>query len=156
MSSDALSSNPVRPGDKLNCPRLESSNPGFRYENKPDDGNCDYCGSLLGDDFMGRIEAGDVILTPTDKPYKVYVTNAGGEPFMRSSRTDDGSSGLDQSKWVWETRENPMPKFYFQHLSQGQQRIFIELFNEKKLKLDYPGHFYKVPYFIEIKSGDSK
>ena len=104
---------------------------------------------------MARLEAGDVILTPTDKSYKVYVTNTGCKPFMRSSRTDDGSSGLDQSKWVWETGENPMPKFYFQHLSEDQKNRFVELLNQKKLKFDHPGHFYREPYFIKVKSGDS-
>lgn len=25
---------------------------------------------------------------------------------------------------------------------------FVELLNEKKLKLDYPGYFYRAPFFI--------
>jgi len=141
--------------NRLPCPRMQPGAPGslFRYENRPDDDTCDHCGSLLGDKFMARLEAGDVRLTPTDKTYKVYVTNLGGKPFRKSSRTDDCNS-LDQSMWRWETREVSEWKLYFQHLSQEQQSRFIELLNHKKLKLNHPGHFYRTPYFIEIKSGD--
>ena len=38
-------------------------------------------------------------------------------------------------------------KFYFQHLSPEQQNKFIELYNAKKMKLGYPGHFYSRPFF---------
>ena len=39
-------------------------------------------------------------------------------------------------------------KFYFQHLSEDQKKKFIELLNSKKLTLEYPGHFYNLPFFI--------
>ncbi len=56
--------------------------------------------------------------------------------------------GSDQRHWTWTTREIEQTKFYFQHLSEEQMRRFIELLNGKKLKLDFPGHFYRLPYFI--------
>jgi len=82
------------------------------------DGTCSYCGSVSGDWFMGRLEAGTISVTPTDKSYKVYISNHGdSEPF----------TGI---------------KFYFQHLTVEQQDRFIELVNAKKIHLKEPGYFY--------------
>jgi hypothetical protein len=141
--------------NRMQCPRMaESGIPGalgaaFQYLNKPDDGTCDYCGSLLPDEFMRRVEAGDVTLDPTDKSYKVYVHNDGGQQFKQSYRTDKGDVGMDQTKWEWVCRETQECKFCFQHLSAEQQQAFVRLLNEKKLKLNYPGHFYRLPFFIK-------
>ena len=55
---------------------------------------------------------------------------------------------IDQTHWVWATRESDDSKFYFQHLSEDQMGRFIELLNGKKLKIGYPGYFYQLPYFI--------
>ena len=81
---------------------------------------CSYCGSVHPDEFMAAVEAGEVELTPTDKSYKVYITG--------------GRLNHD--------------KFYFQHLGKPQMIRFVELMNEKKLKLAFPGHFYTMPFFI--------
>ncbi len=43
-------------------------------------------------------------------------------------------------------------KFYFQHLDEDGQNKFIELANEKKLKIGFPGHFYVLPFFCAAKS----
>ncbi len=129
----------------MTCPRMEGR-PAFEFLNHPDDGCCVSCGSLNADTFMARLEAGDVVLGPTDKNYKVYVANKGGAPFRQSYRTDDAHT-TDQSQWVWATREVGQAKFYFDHLSEPQKKRFVELLNEKKLVLDFPGHFYRLPYF---------
>lgn len=42
-------------------------------------------------------------------------------------------------------------KFYFQHLDDAQRIQFIELMNSGKLKLDYPGRFYVLPFFASRK-----
>lgn len=141
------------------CPRKAeigaSMMPDFEFENKPDDGTCDFCGSLLPDIFMQRIENGDVTLDPTDKDYKVYVHNNGGEAFLQASRTDKPSQigeilkdPNDQSLWTWQVKEQSQTKFYFQHLSEDQKKQFVELMNEKKIKLNEPGHFYRMPFFM--------
>ncbi len=39
-------------------------------------------------------------------------------------------------------------KFYYQHLSEEQGRRFVDLVNEGKVKLAYPGHFYVRPFFM--------
>jgi hypothetical protein len=151
MTIDDLSNSPER--QRHACPRMATAPPGplrdFCYENKPDDGTCDYCGSILPDVFMGRLEAGNVTLDPTDKTYKVYVHNDGGEPFRQSYRTDDDRSE-DQSQWVWTTREQSQAKFYFQHLTENQRKRFVELLREGKLRLNYPGRFYVLPFFITM------
>lgn len=89
------------------------------------DNTCSYCGSFNPDVLMERIEAGTVELGPTDKNYKVYLRGADGSPFDS--------------------------KFYFQHFSEEQKRRFIELLNEKKLKIGYPGRFYVTPFFIRMR-----
>lgn len=111
------------------CPRasengavLEQFQPPFNGEMVwREDRTCSYCGSLNPDALMERLEAGDVELGPTDKSYKVYVRDL-------THRRSDG-------------------KFYFQHFSREQQRRFIELYNARKIKMAFPGHFYVLPFF---------
>lgn len=146
------------------CPREAETNAGgvFRspdFSGWPEDGSCHYCGSLLPDTLMTRLEAGDVLLVPTDKNYKVYVKNNGGEGFKQRYRTDKPSQPgevmkdpADRSHWTWETREVKETKFYFEHLSSEQKKRFVELLNGSKLKLDYPGHFYRMPFFIKVEA----
>jgi hypothetical protein len=68
-----------------------------------------------------------VELGPTDKNYKAYVENAGGEPI----------------------KVHGASKFYFQHLSEDQRKYFVQLLNEKRIKIGVPGHFYVYPFFIK-------
>lgn len=44
-------------------------------------------------------------------------------------------------------------KFYFQHLDNNQMYEFINLYNDRKINIGYPGYFYVVPFFMEIISG---
>lgn len=130
------------------CPRgAESGRPGIACWQ--DDESCSYCGSLNPDVFMERLEAGDVTLGPTDKSYKVYVhANEGAPVFKSTFRDNNCPGGSDPTKWVWTTRETRDCKFYFQHLTVEQQKRFLELLNEKKLKISEPGRFYRLPFFI--------
>lgn len=132
--------------EKQICPRasedsvvLSSLHPPFNGEMVwREDNTCSYCGSLHPDVFMARLEAGDVELTPTDKSYKVYVYNDGGELFNRIVKPGEGN-------WLSEWQDRV--KFYFQHLNRDQQRRFIELVNEGKVKIAFPGYFYVLPFF---------
>ena len=108
------------------------------------DDTCSYCGSLNPDVFMARLEAGDVRLEPTDKNYKVYVANEGGAPFQQQYKDAVGHS--------WMTRQVQTVKFYFQHLSPEQQQRFVELYNSRKIKLTFPGHFYTLPFFCSVQT----
>lgn len=82
------------------CPRaaengatLSAMKPPFNGEMVwREDKTCSYCGSLNPEEFMARLEAGDVELGPTDKPYKVYIKDLEGKPVG-----------------------GPAGKFYFQH-----------------------------------------
>jgi hypothetical protein len=113
------------------------------------DNRCGYCGSLHQDDFMARLEAGDVTIVPTDKSYKAYIRNDGGTPFKQTYRDCGASSdckGPDTCTH-WVTREIAETKFYFQHLTDDQRRRVVELLNGKKVKFAAPGYFYVLPFF---------
>lgn len=83
------------------------------------DRTCSYCGSIDPNRFIALIEEGATLI-PTDKNYKVYVRRD-GEP--------DG-------------------KFYFEHLPDGLRDRFIDLLNERRIAIGFPGHFYVMPYFL--------
>lgn len=87
------------------------------------DNTCSYCGSGNPDEFMRRVEARDVTLSPTDKNYKVYV------------ESDDAAQPFG----------GPAHKFYFQHLSIEQRKRFVELWNAG---LKIHGGFYVFPFFM--------
>ncbi|AVT76627.1 hypothetical protein RPPS3_25640 [Rhodopseudomonas palustris] len=82
--------------------------------------SCSYCGSMHPDDLFAAINAG-AELVPTDKDYKLYVRNG-------DARQEE---------------------FYFQHFTAEQQLRFIDLYNKKRLKLAFPGHFYRLPFFAQ-------
>lgn len=140
------------------------------------DGTCSYCGSLSPEKFFEAIEAGYEI-GPTDKSYKVYVdlpNPIAGQVGCFSSTTHEtpGYFLLTEEKAkeiVWD-REGAAAyyigryvklsphaqvshkKFYFQHLNVEQQQRFIDLLNEKKINIGYPGRFYAKPFFITYKA----
>lgn len=144
----------------MECPRrIESglSSAVFKHLDKEDhyrdDNTCSFCGSLNPDALIERLEAGNVELGPTDKNYKVYVHNAGGEVFKQTYR-DCHTQGVKDCPGPkecthWVTRPMEVTKFYFQHFSEEQRHRFIELLNEKKVKIGYPGRFYVLPFFIQ-------
>lgn len=137
------------------------------WERHPDR-SCQYCGSMHPDDFMARVEAGTASLGATDKNYKVYVANAGGDSFKQTYRdcydkNPDGSMKFDAHRRVvikppechgpddcthWVTRDTDHAKFYFYHLSEDQQRRFVDLLNAKALKFEGGIGFYVRPFFI--------
>lgn len=41
-------------------------------------------------------------------------------------------------------------KFYFQHLSEDQKTRFVELLNQRAIKIGYPRHFYVLPFFVAL------
>lgn len=135
------------------CPRF-SPGPwkfdGKCHWDKREDGCCDYCGSLNPDVFMARVEAGTVTLGTTDKSYKVYVNNAGGEDFKQTYRNcprDSKCTGPDDCTH-WTTRPMSSHKFYFQHLGHEQQARFVELYNDRKLRFEGGFGFYVLPFFM--------
>lgn len=140
----------------MKCPRRVES-PSFKVPDEDhyrDDDTCSYCGSLNPDTFMDRLEAGDIEVGPTDKNYKVYVENRGGACFRMRFRKDC-DMGRPGSKCTgpddcthWHTDERNHSKFYFQHLSELQMRLFVELHNDHKIKIGYPRHFYVLPFFM--------
>lgn len=133
---------------KFTCRRRTWGNQGEDYFRVDD--TCSFCGSLNADVLMARLEAGDVQLGPTDKSYKAYVRNQGGALFKQTYRDCPPGSAphMPDACEHWVTRETTETKFYFQHLSRDQKLRFIELLNDKKVALGYPGYFYTKPYFI--------
>jgi hypothetical protein len=130
------------------------------------DGTCSYCGSLSPEKFFEACERGDE-LGPTDKSYKVYVHRPNPEA-GHVVRIGSETGPLVDRDGNWRV-ENPTPeeiaagrydrpiygtasatthdKFYFQHLDEAGQVKFIDLYNTRKLRLGFPGHFYRLPFF---------
>lgn len=152
----------VEPPATMNCPRRGENGQMFygigrqdvpangMYDRFTDqDDCCTYCGSLNPDEFMARLEAGNVKIVPTDKDYKVYVQNYGGDEFTQTTRTDSNPwAGYGNPIHNWQISVISQKKFYFQHLSQEQRQRFVELLNEKKIVFAEPGRFYVKPFFI--------
>lgn len=100
------------------------------YRNAGDGERCSYCGSVSGDSFMAFVRAGGEV-GPTDKNYKAY---------LHDTKDDSGLTVRVKA---------PGMKFYFQHLSEEQKMEFIGLLNARAVKIGYPGHFYRLPYFCQ-------
>lgn len=161
------------------CPRSDEvpatfrTQPTFWHEGEV----CSFCGSMHPDVLMEHIEAGTATIDPTDKNYKIYVHTANPRvgkrrivSFANHKPDGDGwfqlteellaqyraegachpSSGM-VGDYVQFSNEpaTTQSKFYFQHLSSDQQKRFVELLNEKKIKLNTPGFFYRLPFFIQ-------
>lgn len=113
------------------CPRRAEIGGMASMANLPDhdewrsNRTCSYCGSMHPDEVMLRLEAQNVTVGSTDKSYKIYLHNDGGDPM-------------------------PQPgKFYFQHFSEEQRLRFISLLNERKVKFRGGFGFTVLPYFIQ-------
>ena len=111
--------------ERIYCPRRDESHFGETKRDLPDAfcPTCSYCGSVSPKRLFEIIEAGGEII-PTDKDYKAYVR-------------DGGASKHEH-------------KFYYRHLSAADKTRFIELYNSKKMKIGYPGHFYRAPFFMRF------
>ena len=136
--------------------------------------SCSFCGSLHPDRFMELAREGWTVV-PTDKNYKAYLgrprtadeiaarkaqwlTEENG--IAQAVRTVGASDGKSEEQITadleneWNTRQLPLyrdggqqAKFYYQHLSEAQQAEFIQLYNEHRMVLAYPGHLYRLPFF---------
>ena len=121
---------------KTYCPRRQESvgfgsNTRFKIpasDHWRKDGTCSWCGSLSPSLFFQAIDDGCEI-GPTDKAYKVYV-NGDKAPNVHGAC-----------------------KFYFQHLTPDDQQKFVDLYNDGKMKIGYPGHFYVRPFFCGRREG---
>lgn len=162
------------------CPRREESVHGLRpgldtwFERRPGAGRqCSYCGSLHPDDLFTAIEAG-CQLGPTDKSYKVYVDLVEPNPdeervFSVANHKPDGDGWQEVTEesrqtierdgwtfrpgdWFRTGRRGPTihGKFYFQHLDDAEAQRFVDLYNAKKMNIGYPGHFYRLPFFMRL------
>lgn len=134
---------------------------------------CSYCGSLHPDDFMKHVREGTGKIVPTDKNYKAYLeypdpqvgklqvvgtSNAKerpGEKWVQCIQEHidtygDQGLALELGEWIliMPRAATRTEKFYFQHFSQEQMQELISLVNAKKVLFDYPGRFYRLPYFM--------
>jgi ferredoxin len=156
--------------DRFTCPRRFEGGHGFDVKDADSwlsDDSCTYCGSLNPDTFMARIEAGTASVGSTDKNYKAYIENDGGESFKQTYREcprDKEMTGAAGNKYMasscaegpdacthWVTREVSQTKFYFMHLSESQRTHFIELLNSGRIKFSGGFRFYVLPFFIRRK-----
>lgn len=140
-----------------------------------EDGTCSYCGSISADELFKAIERGDEI-GPTDKNYKIYIKLPEPYPeelrVVSAITFKPEPSRISKENWIpinqvdpamlkrdgWGTegytfvqtsQRGPFKhgKFYFQHLTPDERVKFVELLNQKKINIGYPGYFYQLPFF---------
>lgn len=72
------------------------------------------------------------------------------EDFMQAVRDgkEIGPTDKNYKAYVGSTEG----KFYYQHLDEEQRKEFIDLLNQRKVNIGYPGHFYILPFFISIQA----
>lgn len=135
--------------------------------------SCSYCGSLPPARFMELARQGWYLI-PTDNAHKVYLgpplpdeTKARLKKLWREKwravaftacREDDSRPTAqeveDKLEHLWDAHGAAQAwtparhySFYFAHLSVEQQHEFVAMYNENKLNVGHPGHFYVPPYF---------
>lgn len=116
---------PPRPKDPpgtMECPRrIETGGMRFPHEDQgptPDRWREDNTCSYCGSlnpDEVLRRIKAGEEVGPTDKSYKLYIGKSGGD------------------------------KAYFQHFDEKQGREFVELYNNRTMRIGLPGHFYVRP-----------
>ena len=141
--------------------------------------SCSFCGSLHPDRFMQLVRDGWIV-GPTDKGYKAYLESpltdeqkaAKRDRWMeldaiaraiRELGEKDGKTAeriqadLDDE---WQRQESgwlhgdQSAKFYYQHLSTEQRAEFIALYSDGQMKVGYPGHFYRLPFFCKTRPAE--
>lgn len=73
-----------------------------------------------------------------------YCGSLSGDEIMRRIEAGDEVVPTDKSYKIYLGND----KGYFQHLSEAQMDRFIELLNQRKIKIGHPGYFYTRPFFI--------
>lgn len=136
--------------------------------------SCSFCGSLKPDLLLSRAREGWVV-GPTDKNYKAYLSSPVSDEEKKAhkarylanfSNRELENSARSGNKTVEQLRAeleqhydresaylvegSSRTKVYFQHLSEDQRRDFIELYNDRTMKLAAPGHFYTMPFFMRL------
>ena len=113
----------------MRCPRRDEIGSDMSMFNFPKTdkftrGKCSWCGSISPVALFEAIHNGCEIV-PTDKSYKIYI---------------EGEKAPDVSGAC---------KFYFQHFNKEEKLAFIELLNDGKINMAYPGYFYVMPFFCK-------
>jgi len=137
-----------------------------------EDRTCSYCGSIAPAFLFESIEI-NCQIGPTDKNYKIYVDLIEPNPeelqvvgVSTDKKFGDGwttadmeilksqgfNGGSYKSMRLAPRGSTRHGKFYFQHFSKEECHRFIDLMNNGKLNIGYPGHFYVLPYFISYKT----
>jgi len=148
---------------------LDSWRPGHSLSGgEPAGESCSFCGSLHPDRFVALLREG-WILGPTDKPYKAYLSRPFTEQEIADRKAGDATVrairelGERDGKTVEQVDADveaywsqtglaqdgvQVAKFYYQHLSTQQQHEFIALHNGHQMRIGYPGHLYRLPFFV--------
>lgn len=145
---------------------------GLAGQNEAGD-SCSYCGSLNPARFMELVDAGWWV-DPTDKAYKAYLAEPLTEaqvaerrgqwmaqPFVaavREAARRQNAADVDATvEKEWEQypaargHGQVLAKFYYQHLDDGQQQRFVDLVNDRTMKIGEPGYFYVPPFFTQFR-----
>ena len=129
-----------------------------------EDGTCSHCGGIKPSIALKAIVEGAQVV-PTDKSYKIYVDIPNANPdelrvvSVISHDPDDPENwkpadpvllkrdgwGAERAKWMQLVPRGPVKqtKCYLNHFSESQALEFVKLVETGKMKMGYPGHFYR-------------
>ena len=98
-----------------------------------------------GESAMGLREAGNVDFWRGSDAGCSYCGSMSPADFFAAVEVGEPVGPTDKSYKAYVGGAHK--KFYFQHLSKAEQDRFIDLYNQKKMKIGFPGHFYSRPFF---------
>lgn len=90
-----------------------------------------------------------------DKGTCSYCGSISQEDFLAAVEAGEEIGPTDKSYKAY-IHSGSFRKFYFQHLDESGRAKFIELYNNKTMKLGYPGYFYTRPFFCSYKEPASE
>jgi hypothetical protein len=126
---------------------------------------------------MELLEKGALVVGPTDKGYKIYLSEPASEESIAErmreweekevpehmegmkkhnhteAEMQDALSRERENTRLMASHQSDFGKFYTMHFSEQQGDRFKELVTAGKVKFGYPGYFYR-PIFIPMTVGE--
>jgi hypothetical protein len=78
-----------------------------------------------------------------------YCGSVSAEEFLNYLKAG-GELGVTDKNYKAYLARSDGGKFYYQHLSNDQQKDFVAMLNAGQVTYGYPGHFTVLPFFVGV------